>query len=346
MFEHENQYPNDVNFGSDSPRQIPSDHFNDYSHYYGEPQEQKTEQSTATVPGATDASPERVVLDGHPKADYTNAGSEYRIPNYQSTSYSNAGSQYTNHENANDQPAYHGSAYQHAEVHSSYPNAPYAHADAPMPDKKRKRTNKGWGKKVLRLAGSGVIFGAVAGLVMVGILYLSPVQLKNTETEIELTGVQKAEQIEQSRMVDTGSKTAVVTNVTAVVDEVMPSVVSITGLYKVEEYDPFGGYFGFGVPQEREQEGSGSGIIVGKNEKELLIATNYHVVADATSLSVQFIDGETVEAQIKGTESDVDLAVIAVSLESIKDETSEIPVRSRWVNLRSRSEMRLDTGSP
>ena len=107
---------------------------------------------------------------------------------------------------------------------------------------------------------------------------------------------------------------AVVTDVTKVVDEVMPSVVSIFGTYEVTE-----NYWGFEM--QREEDGSGSGIIVGENEEELLIVTNNHVVADSTSLSVQFIDGEKYGAVVKGTDADSDLAVIAIQMTELKDAT-------------------------
>lgn len=107
---------------------------------------------------------------------------------------------------------------------------------------------------------------------------------------------------------------AVVTDVTKVVDSVMPSVVSIFGTYMITE-----NYWGFQMRQE--EEGSGSGIIVGENDEELLIVTNNHVVADSTSLSVQFIDDETYPAVVKGTSPDEDLAVIAIDLVDISDDT-------------------------
>nr|MBQ8253007.1 trypsin-like peptidase domain-containing protein [Lachnospiraceae bacterium] len=96
----------------------------------------------------------------------------------------------------------------------------------------------------------------------------------------------------------------------------MPSVVSIYGTYMVT-----GDFWGYQFQQE--DEGSGSGIIVGENEEELLIVTNNHVVADSTSLSVQFVDESTCMAQVKGTDEDVDLAVIAVSIEELSESTKE-----------------------
>lgn len=108
----------------------------------------------------------------------------------------------------------------------------------------------------------------------------------------------------------------VVTDVTAVVDEVMPSVVSI-----VNKYTQTGNFFGRTYSQEGEA--SGSGIIIGETEKELLIATNNHVVENADALSVQFIDGSTAAAFVKGTDEDRDLAVIAVQLESLDEDTKD-----------------------
>ena len=108
----------------------------------------------------------------------------------------------------------------------------------------------------------------------------------------------------------------VVTDVTRVVDSVMPSVVSIFGTYEVTET-----YWGFEM--QRQEDGSGSGIIVGENDDELLVVTNNHVVADSTSLSVQFIDNEKCSAQVKGTDTDSDLAVIAVRMTELKDATKE-----------------------
>ena len=107
---------------------------------------------------------------------------------------------------------------------------------------------------------------------------------------------------------------AVVTDVTQVVKAVMPSVVSVSNTYVQR------GTF-FGQEYSSEAVSSGSGIIVGENDSELLIVTNYHVVESADTLSVQFVDEEQVQAQIKGTDADKDLAVLAVQLSDIKQDT-------------------------
>ena len=114
-------------------------------------------------------------------------------------------------------------------------------------------------------------------------------------------------------------------DVSDIVEEAMPSVVSISTKSVEEVQDYFGIFRQYGYapqePQEREVEGSGSGIIVGKNDDELLVATNYHVVEGADTLSVCFIDGNAYEAKVKGYDADKDLAVVAVPLDDLSDDT-------------------------
>ncbi|MBE5880963.1 MAG: PDZ domain-containing protein [Lachnospiraceae bacterium] len=198
-----------------------------------------------------------------------------------------------------------------------------------------KKINKAFG-----MIFSGILFGSFAGLMIVVILYLfPPAQTEGgSEAENSVT-VEQAEhleaedeqqenkqepevyaqsgEIDATETADSGKESreiAIVTDVTMVVDRVMPSVVSIFGTYMITE--DFWGY-----QFRQEDEGSGSGIIVGENEEELLIVTNNHVVADSTSLSVQFVDEQTCSAQVKGTDADSDLAVIAVNLEELGAET-------------------------
>lgn len=105
------------------------------------------------------------------------------------------------------------------------------------------------------------------------------------------------------------------TDVSNVVDETMPSIVAITSTV-TQSYNDW-----FGQNYEQEVEGSGSGFIVGKNDKELLIVTNNHVVDGAKAIAVKFIDDEIYQAEIKGKDSTADLAVIAVKLKDISDDT-------------------------
>lgn len=125
---------------------------------------------------------------------------------------------------------------------------------------------------------------------------------------------------------DTGSTVKGSLDVSEIVSEALPSIVSITtkSVQEVQNYFGMYGMYGY-APQQQEQEveGSGSGIIVGKNDDELLIATNYHVVEGADTLSVAFTDGNAVEASVKGFDEERDLAVVSVSLDDVEDDTMD-----------------------
>ena len=125
---------------------------------------------------------------------------------------------------------------------------------------------------------------------------------------------------------DTGSTAKGNLDVSEIASEALPSIVSITtkSVQEVQNYFGMYGMYGY-APQQQEQEveGSGSGIIVGKNDDELLIATNYHVVEGADTLSVAFTDGNAVEASVKGFDEERDLAVVSVSLDDVDDDTMD-----------------------
>ena len=150
-----------------------------------------------------------------------------------------------------------------------------------------------------------IIFGAVAGLTFAGTTNINKPKDNATATH---------ESIGSTDLV-IGNSQAVVTDVTNVVKNVMPSVVSITSL-SVQEVDSF--FFG---TQTYENESTGSGIIIGQNDKELLLVTNNHVIENSTNLTVSFIDEESVKAVVKSKDASLDLAVIAVNLSDIKAET-------------------------
>lgn len=111
------------------------------------------------------------------------------------------------------------------------------------------------------------------------------------------------------------SSSVVTSDVSDVVEEVMPSIVSITSM-SVEEVQGF-----FGGTYQKKSAGAGTGIIIGENDSELLIVTNNHVVENSDTLTVTFIDETSVEANIKGAGADYDVAVIAVPAGSIQPET-------------------------
>lgn len=132
----------------------------------------------------------------------------------------------------------------------------------------------------------------------------------------ENSGSAQENDIKMTLDLDSTPQMAVVQDVSGVVNAVMPSVVSISNTYtETMSY--------FGQAMTSEAEASGSGIIVGENDSELLIVTNYHVIADADKLMVQFVEGSEAEAVVKGTDAKMDLAIIAVPLEDLLNSTLE-----------------------
>jgi Trypsin-like serine proteases, typically periplasmic, contain C-terminal PDZ domain len=113
------------------------------------------------------------------------------------------------------------------------------------------------------------------------------------------------------------ASSTIVSDVSQVVENVMPSVVSITNM-SVQQVQNF-----FGNVKEREVESSGSGIIIGENETELLIVTNNHVISENTTLTITFVDEESVEGIVKGSDVNKDLAIVAIPIASIETSTRE-----------------------
>jgi serine protease Do len=193
------------------------------------------------------------------------------------------------------------------------------------------RKPMGTGKKFLVTAGMAIVFGLIAGGIMFGVNVVGnhlagtdsipQVQIPSTETPNMQNGGTAGDIINGKENIpdaaagsDTGDASGNYT-VAQVAKNCMPSVVSITNA-SVETVQDF-----FGGVQEYPSESTGSGIIVGQNDTELLIATNNHVVAEANSLTVAFSDDSVCEAQVKGQDSDNDLAVIAIKLEDLTEET-------------------------
>ena len=186
----------------------------------------------------------------------------------------------------------------------------------PEPDKRRRKrknddNNKngsGIGTKIAKLVASAAIFGLVAGTCFVGVSVVKDKFYPSTADKIETTSGTTSSKKETSSGSSSNSQ-----NVASVVNEVMPSVVSITSTIQSSNY------YGFGT---QESEGAGSGFIIAKTKDSLMIATNNHVVSDATSLTVGFVDDTTAKATVVGTDSSADLAVISVKIKDIKDSTA------------------------
>lgn len=171
-------------------------------------------------------------------------------------------------------------------------------------------------KKTAGIVAAALLFGVVAGTTMSGVQMLS--RHLNPSAEQESVTVSQAETVPAPQTSKQENRPVVVTgtnDVSAIVERAMPSVVAINSVTQREIQN------WFGQSQIYEGRGSGSGIIVGESESELLLVTNNHVIEGATSLSVNFCDNETAEAHIKGTDSENDLAVLAVSLDAISDDT-------------------------
>ncbi len=192
------------------------------------------------------------------------------------------------------------------------PKPPKNFAKSPKDKKKF-----GVGKKFLLAACLGIVFGICAGGAFFGITKFTNL-FDNTSSDSNTFLKKSKDTASNSGAVTTSTTYAEInTDISQVAKDVMPSIVSITTV-SVTEYQSF---FGYSFPQE--SQGAGSGVIVGTNDNELLIVTNNHVVSGANSLTVTFADDEIASAQIKGTDANMDLAVIAVPLKDIKDETMD-----------------------
>ena len=185
-------------------------------------------------------------------------------------------------------------------------------------------------KKILGIISSALLFGLVAGGMMVGVNYLAqernlysiageavPKQeKKQAMSSSDITEAEKKVQPSETVTASGGSEKTV----SEVAKDAMPSVVAITNMMRYQE----NGFTIFGeVQKETELPASGSGVIVGQNDTELLIATNNHVIQDSNSLTVSFIDNSTATAQVKGTDVTVDIALVSVKLSDISPETRE-----------------------
>lgn len=189
-------------------------------------------------------------------------------------------------------------------------------------------------KKTAWIVLSAVLFGTVAGTVMTGVQIASSGMVSQFFAIVS-SDEKLPEQGEEllpepfpggnipGILPEVPAVPAPATDVSQVVEEAMPAVVAVasTAVYQMPDFG-FGWFFG-GGSQSYEVPSSGSGIIIGENDTELLIVTNNHVVQDTVSLKITFVDDAAVDAVIKGTDTDTDLAVISVPLDQIPQETKE-----------------------
>ena len=189
-----------------------------------------------------------------------------------------------------------------------------AYGSNPKPEKKKKeRKPGGFGKQLAKCAALALVFGLVAGGVMIGVNYASGKVLGTTNAgNVQASLTTGDDSTVQPTAI---SSSYVATDVSDIVDEVMPSIVAITNVSQTE-YQSF-----WGQSKTYESTSCGSGIIVSQDKEYLYVATNNHVVEGANSLTVTFANDDTVSAEIKGTDPSTDLAVVKVALSSIKDDT-------------------------
>lgn len=216
--------------------------------------------------------------------------------------------------------------------YSSAPNGNYNQTinATPIPPSGKSRKKNGFGKKAVSVVCLGLVFGVTAGAAFSVPATLATRELQSTKLEIQqmqeaLNSSTAAGKTSLSTTTDSLTASNALfnnnapSNVSAIAENCLPSVVSITNKGVTEVRTMFGTY-------QQDTESSGSGIIIGENDTELLIVTNYHVVSGSNELSVVFSydedsdDPSLVSARVKGYESDKDLAVISVSLDDITDE--------------------------
>lgn len=190
-------------------------------------------------------------------------------------------------------------------------------------------------KKTAWIVLSAVLFGTVAGTVMTGVQIASSgmfsqffaIVSSDSDKAVLEEKMPSPEPFSGGKIPETFPKAGVmqapVSEVSLIVEETMPSVVAVasTAVYQMPDYG-YGWFFG-GGSQSYEVPSSGSGIIIGQNDTELLIVTNNHVVQDTVSLKITFVDDTAVDAAVKGTDADTDLAVISIPLEQIPQETRD-----------------------
>ena len=190
---------------------------------------------------------------------------------------------------------------------------PYQQPVGGKQPKKARIRKGGFGATLGKCAAIALVFGLVAGGTFTGVNYAGSKVLGITQQ----SGESKADSSDSSKTVQKATSTGSaqdLTDVSAIAQEAMPSIVAITNTGTVS-YQTFWG------TQQQESQSAGSGIIIKQDDKYLYIATNNHVVANAESLTVQFCDNETVSCEVKGTDAADDLAVVKVALSSIKADT-------------------------
>ena len=184
--------------------------------------------------------------------------------------------------------------------------------DGKTPKKKKEHKKM---PKAVSVTGLALMFGVVSSATFLTTNYVGTKVLKLGTTQKSTSTTSTSAVTSNASLTKTSS--VVTSDVSSVVENVMPSIVSITNMSVQEVQNYFGG------TSKQESESAGTGIIISQNDSELLVVTNNHVVAGSDTLTVTFADGNSVEANIKGTDSEYDVAVVAVPLDSISEDTKK-----------------------
>ncbi len=279
-------------------------------------------------------------ISGNSAESYENSSLAGKSANYTETQFEKADydGSYMQQDRA-ENVSHDGSYMQHDRAESVSHDSSYAqqsstaHTDAQGSSYKRqneaakqetvKSRKKGSAfKRIVGISAAALLFGTIAGGTMFGVNNLATSLMETEEESTELS--KKIPEVSSVELKEAGTAVTTANNsssaladVSPIAESAMPSVVAIKGTTSVETYS------WFGEGQTYDTPSSGSGIIIGKNDTELLVVTNNHVVEDTKDLSVVFIDNEEVKASVKGRDSENDIAIIAVKLEDIKSETLE-----------------------
>ena len=342
MFD-ENDFSNDNSYEQNNSQAVPGGSVAAHTdNNNGQAAGKATGSYSGVNPGSGQSGPREPYTSGYGNTGQGAYGNgpqgTYQAGGYQNGGYQNTG--YQGGPGTNGQPNGNYSGYGsyqsnqgHYQYGSRFSENDYGTVGNNGPHGKKKKEKKPgkpmnplW-KKVIAVVVCGVFFGICAGVSFLAVNSLGTD--KDTRQIAQTTGEAAQEQQQEMQAgaaesesgirstVTQGASSAVVTDVTEVVENTMPSIVSITNQMIISGTDFWG------QNMQQEQEAAGSGIIIGENDNELLVVTNNHVVADSNKISVKFIDDEVVEAQIKGTSPSMDLAVIAVKLSDVKDSTKD-----------------------
>ncbi|MEE3392692.1 MAG: S1C family serine protease [Lachnospiraceae bacterium] len=265
-------------------------------------------------------------------SNYSNGSYNGNSNNYNSANYNSANntSGYNNNNGGNYNNGNYGSSFNNNQGGpQNYNNGSFMHYgnNAPEPPKKKDKKSHPFLINIGKSAVYALVFGLIAGVIFEGVLFaggkLTGSRIESTNNGSQIGTTQTANS--NATSVVTGAAASTQTNVTKIVENTMPSIVAIACTSEGQDYySIFGGYY-----KGEDVQSAGTGFIVGKNSKELLIATNNHVVDGSKTISVQFFDGKVVKAEIKGNDSSNDVAVVAVKLSDIESSTmSKIKIAS------------------